>query len=76
MRLQREYCRACLGSTETGAQNYRGGGNVELEVIESKKCEPIDEPAAVVMGCDPGGFFYGCCIIHFWCWDVGQGLCC
>ena len=47
-----------------------------LEVLEAGKCNTIPEPEAVVMGCPGGGFFYGCCIIHFWCWDAGHGLCC
>lgn len=47
---------------------------MELEVIEGK-CEINDTGVDdEVMGCS--SFMYGCCIIHFWCWDAGTGACC
>jgi len=51
---------------------------MELEVVEGSCSSSIQprvgdvEPA----GCPPGGFLWGCCIIHYWCWESGQGLCC
>ena len=52
---------------------------MELEVIESGGCNVEIEPKAMasvesISGCS--SFMVGCCIIHFWCWDPGQGLCC
>lgn len=46
---------------------------MELVVVESKgKC--VEELEVAPMGCTE--FMVGCCIIHFWCWDAGDGLCC
>ena len=47
---------------------------MQLEVVESGKC--AEEPEIAAMGCPEGGFMIGCCIIHFWCWEPGHGLCC
>ncbi|MGC1121463.1 MAG: hypothetical protein WBA22_10260 [Candidatus Methanofastidiosia archaeon] len=53
---------------------------MQLEIVESGGC--AEEPVAMVaggiepMGCPEGGFIVGCCIIHFWCWEPGHGLCC
>ena len=50
---------------------------MKLEVIEgscSGDIEPI--PKDGTEGCSEGGFMIGCCIIHYWCWDPGHGLCC
>jgi len=45
---------------------------MELIVVESGKCQEVpDEPEG---GCT--SFMIGCCIIHFWCWEPGSGLCC
>ena len=57
----------------------RGGVKMQLEVIESGKCDAEPVPVAPayaesISGCE--NFMIGCCIIHFWCWDPGQGLCC
>ena len=46
---------------------------MELEVIEGKCAE---QPVEEIMGCSVDGFMIGCCIIHFWCWEPGTGLCC
>ncbi|MBU6999975.1 MAG: hypothetical protein HXS51_04370 [Theionarchaea archaeon] len=46
---------------------------MQLEVVESGRC--AEEPVAMAAsGCTD--FMIGCCIIHFWCWEPGQGLCC
>ena len=51
---------------------------MQLEVIESGKCEaevqPVAAYAEALSGCS--SFMIGCCIIHFWCWEPGAGLCC
>ena len=68
--------RDCSESTEVGCLTSTtkiGGENMELEVVEGKCAE---EPVIEAMGCSEGGFMIGCCIIHFWCWERGHGLCC
>jgi hypothetical protein len=65
---------------ETTTDLKRGGELMQLEIVESGGC--AEEPVAMVgggiepMGCPEGGFIVGCCIIHFWCWEPGHGLCC
>ena len=48
---------------------------MELEVIEASGglCTGQEEKD---LGCPEGGLLIGCCIIHFWCWEPGHGLCC
>jgi len=52
---------------------------MELEVIEGS-CDAELQPKIAgdvqPTGCSEGGFMIGCCIIHYWCWDPGHGLCC
>ena len=52
---------------------------MELEVIEGS-CDAELQPRIAgdvqPAGCPEGGFIIGCCIIHFWCWEPGHGLCC
>ncbi|MGD2249287.1 MAG: hypothetical protein PVF58_12845 [Candidatus Methanofastidiosia archaeon] len=47
---------------------------MQLEIVEpaGEKCsgDGSGDP------CQPGGFWWGCCIIHYWCWEPGVGLCC
>ena len=50
---------------------------MELEVVEGSCAEePVLMAGATPAGCPEGGFIIGCCIIHFWCWEPGHGLCC
>jgi hypothetical protein len=52
---------------------------MELEVVEGSCSSAVQSTAAggvEPMGCPEGGFIVGCCIIHFWCWSPGHGLCC
>ena len=44
---------------------------MELEILEM----PIAEDSEA-SSCEEGGNMIGCCIIHFWNWDPGHGLCC
>ncbi len=48
---------------------------MELEVVEPAGglCEIFFQKEA---GCSEVEYFIGCCIIHFWCWEPGTGLCC
>ena len=48
---------------------------MELEVIEGS-CAPPEAMQVEPEGCSVGGMMIGCCIIHFWCWEPGSGLCC
>jgi hypothetical protein len=52
---------------------------MELEVIEGS-CDAELQPKIAgdvqPTGCSEGGFMIGCCIIHYWCWEPGHGLCC
>jgi len=48
---------------------------MELEVVEGS-CVPKAAVQVEPEGCSEGGFVIGCCIIHFWCWEPGTGLCC
>jgi len=52
-----------------------GGVYMELEVVEGS-CVPKAAVQVEPEGCSEGGFVIGCCIIHFWCWEPGTGLCC
>lgn len=50
---------------------------MELEVIEGKCAIPPVEAADIQpSGSSTEGVMIGCCIIHFWCWEPGTGLCC
>jgi hypothetical protein len=51
--------------------NIEGGNPMNLEVIESG--ERDFEPAGM---CQNFEFFSACCIIHFWGWEPGTGVCC
>ncbi|MBU7013058.1 MAG: hypothetical protein HXS46_20450 [Theionarchaea archaeon] len=54
---------------------------MKLEIVEGSCTpeEPVQSIGSLTLepsGCSEGGFIIGCCIIHFWCWEPGHGLCC
>jgi hypothetical protein len=47
---------------------------MKMEVVEPGNTTSASlEPAGI---CDQWEFFSACCIIHFWGWEPGQGVCC
>jgi len=54
--------------------NCEGGEPMNLEVIESGITSPASRE--IIPVCDPNEFFSACCIIHFWGWEPGTGMCC
>jgi len=72
-----------MGAPRWGALQVpiTGGVYMKLEIVEGSCTpeEPVQSIGSLTLepsGCSEGGFIIGCCIIHFWCWEPGHGLCC
>lgn len=46
---------------------------MKIEVIDAGKAADENDSCG---GCREWGFLLGCCLVHFWSWDAGHGLCC